>query len=410
MAQNGLSVIPVVSRTNLREMTGIISLRDALDAYKSETRAKSEDILPQEKKSPVALLGGFLAVLFTVIALAAFLSYFYRTQRTTRAEEFYQQGNQLMSAERYPESIEKYRSALSISHTSRDRLALALALLQAGRLNEAGIYLREIVRDNPNSGPANLGLARIAARQGDVQEAIERYRQAMIGTWQENAAEHELETRIELIDTLGRFKRRTQAQAELLSLSAEMPADPGIQKRVAAMLLDYDLPKEAAGVYQQVIRHDPPDAKAFLGLGKAQLALENFRSAETAFKNALRIAPDNAEARRDLDLVQQVLALDPAQRGLTGTERYQRSRKILENLATSLSACIASATSEVPEQVTGLLETVQKSLENRSRPRSYSDAAEAALSSALQLWQAHTDLCGPPTGEALTIIMSRLSR
>ena len=36
------------------------------------------------------------------------------------------------------------------------RMALALALVKAGHLNEAAIYLNELLKSEPNSGPANL--------------------------------------------------------------------------------------------------------------------------------------------------------------------------------------------------------------------------------------------------------------
>ena len=98
----------------------------------------------------------------------------------------FKEGNELTAENRYPKAIERFRSALSIFHSNRDRLSLALALLKADRTNEAGIYLKELIRSDPNSGPANLGLAKIAAQQGKVQEAVDLYHKAIYGSWTEN--------------------------------------------------------------------------------------------------------------------------------------------------------------------------------------------------------------------------------
>ena len=92
-------------------------------------------------KAPVAWLGGVLAVLLVTIALAGFLTYSYRSQRSARAEQSFEEGNGLMAENRYPEAIERFRSALSISHSNRDRLSLALALVKAERTNEAEILI-----------------------------------------------------------------------------------------------------------------------------------------------------------------------------------------------------------------------------------------------------------------------------
>ena len=60
--------------------------------------------------------------------------------------------NALARSEQLPEAIEQYRYALSISHRTEHRLALAVALVRAGRMNEATIYLREVLHGERDSG------------------------------------------------------------------------------------------------------------------------------------------------------------------------------------------------------------------------------------------------------------------
>jgi len=162
MARSGLKVLPVVSRTNLRQLIGVISVRNIMAAYGVENgdAHAARPARPAARK-PTAAFGGVMAVVILGVLLIAFLSYFYRTQRITRARHYFTQGNELMQADRYEEAIAQYRNALSISHDPRQRLVLAMALVKAGHVNEAETYLRELVRDNPNSGPANEGLGRV---------------------------------------------------------------------------------------------------------------------------------------------------------------------------------------------------------------------------------------------------------
>jgi tetratricopeptide (TPR) repeat protein len=185
-----------------------------------------------------------------------------------------------------------------------------------------------LIRSDPSSGPANLGLARIAARQGNAQEAVDYYHRAIYGTWPDNPQANRIRTRIELVETLGKLGRKTQAQAELLLLTAEMPEDIAVRKQVGRLLLDCGLPSESAEVFRGIIQKYPRDGDSYAGLGRAEPALDNYPAAEAAFKNALHWNPGDLTSRKQLEMIEQILALDPSLRGLTSLQRYQRSRKL----------------------------------------------------------------------------------
>jgi tetratricopeptide (TPR) repeat protein len=172
----------VVSRTNIRELKGTISMEDILAAYAmGKVEQEAQPALPKGK--PAALLAGVLAVLIGLAVVAGFLSYFYRSKRAGRAQHFYELGNQFLQKDLYDEAIEQYRDALSISHSSQNRLALALALVQAGHPDEATIYLNDVLRSDPTNAAANLGMARVAAQAGRIDEAVGYYRHAIYGAW-----------------------------------------------------------------------------------------------------------------------------------------------------------------------------------------------------------------------------------
>ncbi len=197
LVECGLNAIPVVNRTNVRELQGTISMPDILAAY-AIGRPQGPQTGGAQTARPVALLVGILAVLIGLTAVGGFLSYHYRANRAGRAQQNYEQGNALMRRELYEDAIAHYRAAVTISHSSRNRLALAEALLKAGHRNEAAIYLRELLRAEPNSGPANLDMARLAAQQHRADQAITYYRRAIDGAWPENAGRHRHEARTEM--------------------------------------------------------------------------------------------------------------------------------------------------------------------------------------------------------------------
>jgi tetratricopeptide (TPR) repeat protein len=156
LAETGLKVLPVVSRTNIRELKGTISMQDILAAYAmGNVDREAEPVLPKGK--PAALLAGVLAVLIGLGVVAGLLSYYYRTERAGRAQHFYELGNQYLQKDRYDEAIGQYREALSISHTSQYRLALALALVKAGQPDEATIYLMDLLRSDPTNARGESG-------------------------------------------------------------------------------------------------------------------------------------------------------------------------------------------------------------------------------------------------------------
>jgi hypothetical protein len=145
LAESRLAVLPVVSRSNVRELRGTIATGDILAAY-GMRKGPGEPAQPaQPTGSSWRLLAGIAAALIVLAALGGFLNYFYRTERLARAGRYFRQGDEFMRNERYGEAIEQYRDALSITHAAPARLALANALVKAGRLQEAEVYFQEFL-------------------------------------------------------------------------------------------------------------------------------------------------------------------------------------------------------------------------------------------------------------------------
>jgi CIC family chloride channel protein len=406
LAETGLKVLPVVSRTNIRELKGTISMEDILAAYAmGKVEREAEPALPQGK--PVALLAGVLAVLMGLAVVGGLLSYYYRSERAGRAQHFYELGNQFLQKDLYDEAIEQYRDALSISHSSQNRLALALALVKAGHPDEAAIYLKDLLRSDPTNAAGNLGMARVAAQEGRIDEAVGYYHHAIDGAWPANAAERRIQARLELIQALGKAGRRQEAQAELLSMPTVMPGDLSVKRQVAELSQEYGLAQGAANLFRDLTEHDAQDEKAWAGLGEAEYALADYAAARDALAAALRLNPNDTAIEKRLDAATQILALDPMRRGLRAADRFQRSQAVLAGVLDVLDHCSPAA---LPATLKDQMEAARRLLVKGRRPPSYSDAIENNTSVAEQFWTAGAKACGsmPPADAPLSRIMARL--
>ncbi len=407
LAETGLKVLPVVSRTNIRELKGTISMQDILAAYAmGKVEEEAEPVLPKGK--PASLLAGVLAVLIGLGVVAGLLSYYYRSERAGRAQHYYESGNQFVQNGRYDEAVGQFRDALSISHTGRYRLALALALVNAGQPDDATIYLKDLLRSDPTNGEANLGMARVAAQQGRIDEAVGYYHHAIDGAWPANtASDRRIQARLELVQALGKAGRQQQAQAELLSIPAVGPSGLSVKRQVAQLSLEHGLAREAANLFRDLIERDAQDQSAWAGLGEAEYELADYPAARDALAGALRLNPNDTASQKRLDAATEILALDPMQRGLGAAERYRRSQEVLAAVLDVLDHCPAQA---LPAGLKGQMAGARKLLVKGARPPSYSDAAENDTSVAEQLWAAGAKGCtSMPTADApLSRIMARL--
>ena len=391
LADGRVKALPVISRSNIRVVKGTISLADALSAYALTTDARAADA-PASTVSSSRLLAGVATVLIGVAVLGGFLSYYYRAERATKAEQAYQLGNDLLAKDRLGESIEQYRYALSISHKADHRLALGVALLKAERVDEATLYLGEVLRDRPNSAPANLGMAEVFAEKGLVDAAAERYRRAVAGSWPDQPDANRFRARLKLVDLLVSAGRAEQARAEILGAAADLPEGPAFGNQLGQKLLAMGMPREARGVYTRLLQKGPPDAAEYDGLGEASFLAGDYRAAEQAFRQSLKINAADPLATRRADLATTILSLDPSQPGIGPLERFRRSQAVLRAV---LGKC---STPDGPDS-----RAAQAALTQR-RPRSYSDAADANIALAETIWK--NGSCRPD--ETLQLLLAKL--
>jgi predicted Zn-dependent protease len=138
---------------------------------------------------------------------------------------------------RFDEAAEAFRSALRFAREDRTlRLRLAEALAGADRRGEARAYLLGVWQEQPGNARVNLALARLAAAGGQTDDAARYYQNAIQGAWTEGAEQRRRETRLELAAFLTSQGEPRRAEAELMTLAANLPPDGPQWRRVGDML------------------------------------------------------------------------------------------------------------------------------------------------------------------------------
>jgi len=405
MGRTGLTVLPIVSRNNVHQLLGTVTLDDLPKAYGPVDDESLAETLHQEPASLKPLLTAVVVGVVAVFAIAGFLTQHYYAARMETAARAYADGNQLARAGRDAEAIERYRVALSSSHRGEYRLALALALARNGRPGEAEMYLREVTKTEPQNVTAQLGLARVLAKTGHVDEAIGAYRLASDGIGDASDSPERVEAGFEMADLLKRSGAGRLAVAELLRLT-DHSKNPAVLDRIGEGLLALDSAHDAADVFGQALRLTAYDARAWSGLGQAELARADYTAARKAFERAVQLDSTNLRATQGLVVAADVLALDPTLVGLRSADRYARSTKVLMELLAAMDTCLGPSGKESPASPAL---KARAAVASKRRPPSFSDAAEENIQLARELWTGRPDACrAVAPGDALARILARI--
>ena len=405
MADSKMNVLPVVSRSDVRDLKGVVTLNGILQAYGIGGQRVTPAAPGPEAGPPRRLVPSVIAAALALLILIGFLNYYYRSARGTRAESYYKNGMALAQQDRDAEAVEQLRNALSVSPGSaRYRLALGMELVKMGRGDEGAVYLRELLKNDPTNPEANLGLARIAAAGDHTANAVTYYHRAIDANWPAGQEQHRIQARFELADYLAKQGLKTQAIAELLA-TLEQTRDNTTKKRIGRLLLQYGALRQAADLFREIAQSSPADADAWSGLGTAELALEDYTAARNAFRNALRVDPLDAASRKQLETSERVLALDPDARGIRAAERYRRSQALLQGALQMIDQCAAGGGDAQ------LSDRARKALAAHPRAAQMDDATDANLTLATELWKERRQACPTyaPADEGLERVLARLS-
>jgi tetratricopeptide (TPR) repeat protein len=342
-----------------------------------------------------------LVITFT---LTAFASSAYHRQREALGTEHYDRGCALEQRGELDAALEEYRKALLFAPNKTEyRVSLATALLEAGRLGEAQAHLEALLQEDPTSGPINLLVARLAAKEHNLKRAVEYYQRGVYQYWPENQLAQRREARWDLANLLNKTGDRNGFIGELMQLYTNLPAGYTADKlKVAFLLLANGATSEASRIFQEQVRQSPQNARARLGLGEVHFANGEYISARHEFQRVLRLDPKDLEGTQMLSLTNDVIDMDPALPHITLSEQLRRSRNLLSRVIKDLTSCAGNATESQSR-----LQDAQKLL---NTPKPAEDATVALQAAAAQLWSERVNMCGKsvPADRALDTVLTKI--
>jgi tetratricopeptide (TPR) repeat protein len=332
------------------------------------------------------------------------------------AEEWYTRGEEDLRARHASAALADFRTALSYSHDNEHyQLQLAQALMMEGNSGEAGAeartYLLNLLEREPGNATVNLELARLAAREHAVLDALRFYHGAIYGEWDDDPVVRRRAARLELVDFLLDAGQKDSARAELIAMAADLPADPALQTKVGNLLLQVKGYDDALKLFQRALLEEPRSPDALAGAGECHFHNGEYAQAQRFLTRALQQDPRLTQAAAMLDTAQAVLNLDPFNRRLDNMERARRAVLAFNAALTRLQNCAVQrgidlkATGGGPlqaryAQATELQPRAQQQYLNRD-----SELLSQVMDVVFGIEQATTHTCGEPQGTDLALLL-----
>jgi tetratricopeptide (TPR) repeat protein len=291
-------------------------------------------------QQPLLVLGVLLSLTIVGFVAVGRLVSLYRARQKVLAASIYRQGLADQQSGLLNMAIEDFRAAL-IYDPDNDQLQLSMgrALRDSGHLDEAEDYLETLWERAPQDSTINLALGRLAARRGDIQEALRYYHSAIYGVWRSDADANRLQARFELTEFLLLKNAFPEAQAEVIGLLPTLPADPNLQLRVARLLAQAQDHSRALAEYQVVLKENPANAAAQTGAGEAAFQLGRYRTAQKYLQAAANSTTADPTVASMLETTNLILSSDPFHRGISDAERNRRIRAAFNVAGARLDQC-----------------------------------------------------------------------
>jgi tetratricopeptide (TPR) repeat protein len=248
-----------------------------------------------------------LVTLFAITALLAVLTNYlyqsYASHQVELANRWLVRGEQAMRDRKPQAAIDALSSALAFAPGDRNtEIKLAEALASAGRLQEAAVYFNALLESQQGSGLINLQLARLVARQDNVNQAIEDYQKAIYGNWEGDGYVRRRDVRFELINYLIDHQLLDRARSELLVASGNAPQDDiSVQLDIARTMERAQAPSDALHLYKTILHRHPSLREALEGAGRTAFQIGHYLEAKRYLARALEGPSVDQEPKAVLD-------------------------------------------------------------------------------------------------------------
>ena len=288
-----------------------------------------------------AFLFASLVLLVAAIGFTAFVTRMYHKQVHTLADSWFAKGEASYRAGDAPAALADYRNALVFSPNNPDfQFHLAQALAANGHDEEARAYLLNLLSESPGSGEVNLELARIAARQNSMAEALRYYHGVIYGVWDTDPIEMRWRIRRELSEYLLDHKAANQAVAEIILLAENTPPDDIERLKIAGSLLSRaQIWPRALAVFRSILAANPLDDDALAGAAIAAYQLGQYVQATQYFS---RLSGEKAADSRVSEMAEtsrRLVEADPFISGLSAQEKARRTASAFSIAQSRLRGC-----------------------------------------------------------------------
>jgi tetratricopeptide (TPR) repeat protein len=257
----------------------------------------------------------------------------------------YRDGQRQLSSGQIDQAIDSFRKATT--DALRDRtyaLALANALAAGNHDAEAQQTLLRLREADPEDAEIDSQLARLAAKRGEVDDAVRYYQSALFGRWAGTQVdERKLQLRVELIHFLLGHQNRNFALSELLILEIDLPQSAVAHVETARLFLQAGDAQHALKNYDEAIELDKGNVDAWTEAGETAFRLGDYPRAEPYLKAALELNPNIEKTRHLLSVTEMVLLEDPLYPHLTKREGQERLLRGLAQATQRLQGYLSQA-------------------------------------------------------------------
>jgi tetratricopeptide (TPR) repeat protein len=342
----------------------------------------------------------------------------YHAKQKQLGEQRYASGQRELEKGDAEGAVTDFRTALSYNRDNDlYQLRLAQASVAANHLEEARAYLFNLWERHPENAEVDMELGRLAARNRNVDQALRYYHNAICGDWQgQDAASRRRETRLELYQFLIHVGTQSQAQAELVALAAELPADSPLHNQIGQLFLKDGDYHAALNLFREALQVNRNDKAALAGAGETEFRLGNYQDALTYIERARKRDPDNTAIASLLRRTRLIVGINPYAPKLSAAEQSSRAMRMFQQALARLQQCTREgpnqATRSQPQTaITSVYEDAMK-VNPRIQVKLLSrdpDLLAAAVDLAAKMENAAASYCGPPSGldEAILLIARR---
>lgn len=376
------------------------------------TEAKTTEAGSYLASQPVTL------ALLSALAIVGFLlvtglSHVYHGQQDSLAVNSYARGVSDLQAGQFASAVSEFRTALRYAPENYSyQLNLAEALLGLKRIPEARAYLITLWERQPENGMVSLLLARIAAGDGQSDEALRYYHNAIYATWPSDQESRRRDTRLELIEYLLRANSKTQAQSELLALAANVRDQPDQQTHLGELFLEAQDYEHALAAFRDDLKSPRRSQADLAGAGMAAFKLGRYALAQRYLQEAVTANAKDAQSAATLKTTELVLQMDPFRAQISLAQRNRAVAQAFKVAGARLTACAAHASTST--QAGPLQPLVEKWTKLRPQITQYrlqrsADLVEEAMDLVFDIENETSGWCeGPTESDAALLLIAKL--